>query len=154
MDIWMRWAVRDCKCSYCPNPIEAKTQMVMGKVWKKAGENKAMKWVFIKRWHPQCWIDQGFAYLDAHPYRPSPNVGRPRNILPDGVRDIRLKLLRRHASLLFAMRTAMDKGNYDKVLRVYDRVKRVHSQLEDNGGLPEKTKLLIDRIGVTGATES
>ena len=66
-NVTMRWCVRKSTCKWCEQPINSGTPMVAVVFWNKGNEN-SRKWNAYRKYHPQCWIDQGLDYLERNPF--------------------------------------------------------------------------------------
>lgn len=134
MDIWMTWCKKKVVCRRCSEEISKASPMVVGKLWAVKGE----KLRFTKRyyWHPDCWIQDGLNYLEQHPYS-AEGKGRPRLAMSEGDKKKRYKVLSRRADLMRQLRGAVESGDANQILKVYERMEKLKPEIEKLGGIPE-----------------
>jgi len=124
------------KCSFCPTPITVGEPVVVGRTPVSAG---GKNFYSKRRWHPQCYLDQGLRYLELHPFTPEAK-GRPRlPTLPIGDKLRRLSILRRHATTLQRIRAELrkPKPNFDTLARLGERVELLRTEISTYGGAPK-----------------
>jgi hypothetical protein len=132
MDVWMSRAKKALKCTFCPEPFETGDAIVITKL---KVTNSRGTFTTVRRWHPQCWINQGLIYLEKHPTVDKP-TGRPKLELDPEVKAERMKLLRRHAQLMHFHRMAQDKGDILGAVNYYIRACELMPMMEECGGVP------------------
>ena len=134
MDIWVSWAKRKATCHYCSKPILARTPIIKGKMWKKMAT--ATKWSIMFYWHPECWLNQAYAYLEQHPF--IPKRGRAKLVLDKDAKTKRLKLLRERARLIYRLKDIMLYGNNSDIEeRILSRLLELVVEIEPLGGVPK-----------------
>jgi len=133
MDIWISWAKRKTTCRYCEKLIEAGTPVIRGKLWRKLGT--ATKWSYYYYWHPECWLKEAYAYLEAHPYHQT--VGRPRLSLSEEDRQKRLSILRERARLIWRLKELILLDNDEAVSNIMLRLEELRAEIEPLGGVPK-----------------
>ena len=124
------------KCSFCPNPILVGEPVVVGRTPVSAGRKNFYS---KRRWHPQCYLDQGLRYLDLHPFTPEVK-GRPRlPALPTGDKLRRLSILRRHATTLQRIRNELSKvePNFNTLAHLGERIELLRDEISSYGGAPK-----------------
>ncbi len=134
-DVWIRECRRTAKCSHCKQQIQNHEYEVIVKIWKRGSEVK--RFVTVLFFHPQCWIEQG---IEAAKKRPAvENRGRHRTAMLDEVREKRIKILRRRASIVQRIRYAMDSTppNFDKVSYLGEKLGELVDEIRPLGGVPE-----------------
>lgn len=131
MDVWITQARRRSKCSYCPEPIRQLDAEVIG---RSRYTNSSHTFTRIRRWHPQCWVKQGLAHIEAHPI--VIRQGRPRlGLNPEQAKE-RAMLLRRHAQDMHYYRKALADGKLLYAIRCYLRAQDLKERIEPLGGVP------------------
>lgn len=131
MDVWMTQARRISRCNYCPEPIRQLEAEVIGQTKR---QQNGRTFTRIRRWHPQCWITQGLAYIELHPV--VIKQGRPRLGLAPDQRLTRLRLLRSHAQLMHYSRVAWEQGNILRSVHCWLKATDLHKAMEEVGGIP------------------
>ncbi len=126
------------KCSYCPVPIEVGEPVVVGRL---PVNNNGKFFYARKRWHPNCFVEQGLQWLSLHPGEPV-TKGRPKSVtatLPVDDKLARLSLLRRHATTSQRLRREMEKEwpNYEVITRLTERLDKLRLEVELVGGAPK-----------------
>jgi len=122
------------KCRYCEKEITVATPMVIGQT--KRG-NRTYRMYF----HPQCWLDNGMAYLNKNPYTPGIRGRRKLSLGPDDTRK-RYLLIRRYNTFKYRK----DKLNRfpDDLLesiRLEGEMDKIAEVIKDIGGIPAKWAL-------------
>lgn len=140
MHVWISKTRQRGKCAFCPYEIEKGSYSVVCRSYKSRGEGKA-KWTFQKRYHTQCWIDQGIQALESRPF--VENRGRPR-VASDEVTTQRQKILRRRAAVLQRIRKEMAKPtgdrSMDRIVHLGEMLNSLREEIEPLGGVPESWK--------------
>ena len=131
MDIWMAWNKREAKCYYCEKEIKVATPVVIGQTKRK---NRTYRTYF----HPQCWIDNGMAYLNNNPYTPGVRGRKRLSLTPKDARS-RFLLIRRYNTL--KSRKAKLTIFPDSILESMNlerRMAKIVKDMEKLGGIPPK----------------
>ena len=153
MDVWISKVTRLCKCSYCPKMIEMKIKdiqqfMVVGKYWtkKKEGEVPAnyKHWCYTRRWHTDCWIEQGVEAVKAKAIREPKISTRGRSKLPISKEDKakRLHIQLRRGSIIQRIEQEVAKPtklqDMDKLIHLGEGLEKCRIEIEKLGGVPKK----------------
>lgn len=140
MNVWIKKCRKRAKCNHCPKEITKGSYMVVCRYYKKT-KNKSgveQRWKFELRFHPQCWIDQGIASLEAKPFVET--RGRKRAEMTDDVRAARLKVMRRRASVTQRIKREVSKAiegqSVDKVIHLGSLLNKLKEEIEPLGGIP------------------
>jgi len=138
--VWISRTRQKGKCAFCPNEITKGGYSVVCRSYKYRGEGKA-KWTFQRRFHPQCWIDQGIQELESRGF--SETRGRPR-LASDEVTEKRQKILRRRAAVLQRIRKEMARPakerSMDRIVHLGEMLNSLAEEIEPLGGVPESWK--------------
>ena len=147
MDIYLTTCRKTVpSCSYCGETIELSEPMVCGKLWQKYTEEggEPRRWVKNFRWHAKrkrdsqcCWLAQALENLSLHPVVET--RGRKSLILPKGVKEERLKILRQRARAVAKLKELMldpDARDVDEIIRIGSRIEEMKEKIVDLGGLP------------------
>jgi len=119
------------KCRYCEKEIKLATPMVIGQT--KNG-NRTYRMYF----HPQCWIDNGLAYLSKNPYTPGVRGRKQLSLTPEDARK-RYLLIRRYNT--FKNRKSKLKKFPDDMLRIIrleTGMDKIIEEIKNAGGVPTK----------------
>lgn len=138
-DVWFSWCKRRSKCNYCPDSILAGTPVVIVKHWRPN------KHSYYFRFHPDCYIQQGVAYLAKHPYEPyRANTGRPKLELSNSDSYARIKLLRHRAVVMYRRRQAIKLLPSEAAQEYIDSLDKVLDKITEDiqiyGGVPNSWK--------------
>ena len=140
MNVWISKTKQRGRCSFCQKDIGKGEYSVVCSHYLDRGENKR-KWLMRRRFHPQCWIDQGIAELESRPV--IENRGRPR-VASDVVTIERQKILRRRAAVLQRIRKEMSRSpedrSMDRIMHLGEMLNNLAVEIEPLGGVPESWK--------------
>jgi hypothetical protein len=128
----MRHARRDNKCFWCEEVILRFSPEVISRFRWRAGDKTFTK---FRRFHPNCWVEQGLEYLRKNP--PVVRMGRPRLALNQEDRGKRLKILRRRAQLMYLFRNASESGKVIQAVEYYLKAYELIKEIEPLGGAPK-----------------
>ena len=130
-NVSIAWCHRTAQCKWCENQIEASTPMVSVFFWNKGNEaNRG--WNSKYYYHPNCWVAQGLDYLERNPYVPGP--GRKRVEMEPEKKAIRLKILRRKASLEQRRRNTEDPL---MLAHIETQIAGLFEEIIEVGGIPK-----------------
>ena len=131
MDVWMTWSKREVQCRFCPDKVDKGTPVVVTRSVKTWEERTFTR---TGRYHPQCWVNQGLAYLEKHPvvYKD----GRPRLVLTPDQRVARMRLLRRRATLMLRYRRDIAALRIVEAVGHYIKAVELIPLMEPLGGVP------------------
>lgn len=62
-DVWITWCKRTQNCRYCEQPILPGTPMV-----KVRFRTRIQHWAIHRKFHPNCWLEQGIKALPDYGY--------------------------------------------------------------------------------------
>jgi len=119
------------KCRYCEKEITVATPMVIGQT---RNNNRTYRMYF----HPQCWLDNGMAYLRNNPYTPGIR-GRKKSSLTSEDARSRYLLIRRYNR--FKERKNKLKKFPDDLLeyfRLEKEMDKITEAMKDIGGVPTR----------------
>lgn len=138
--VWIRRTTRHAKCFHCGKNIPKHDYMVVTQLYKDRApspEGKHRAWWTIRRFHPQCWIDQGIAAIKAIPVVES--RGRKRVPMRDDTRTARLKIMQRRASIMQRLKKATIETPYDidKIIHLGQMIDELKAEIIEQGGLPK-----------------
>jgi len=135
MRVWMTWCKRRATCKYCGEYIEVGTPMVKGVIDKS--QNPKMMITYKTYFHPQCWVENGLAYLERNPYTPAAR-GRKRSNLSFVDNQKRRKILARFASYQQSLRKIVGDSPRDKAakVRINNKVNGLVDEITKLGGVP------------------
>ena len=138
LNIYMTYCSRTSKCSFCPEPLEPGSPIVVGKQVTILESGKRLYSSY--RWHVNCWVTQGLQYLEKHPYQ-KPKVGRRRSELDADTRDKRLSILRRRAATIQRIKGIVDspggRGKVDVLIRLGGLLDKCTEEIKQYGGVPK-----------------
>jgi len=145
----MTWCRRRAKCHFCEGFVEAGQPIVKGKLWMRS-DGSTRRWCVRLYWHPHCWVNEGLAYLETHPYQPA-NKGRPPLALSETAKNERLKLLRARARTMQFIRQRLDGGaswTDPAVIRLVEKLISLCDQIIPLGGMPKSwLKPIVEAVG-------
>ena len=138
MKVFMAHCRKETKCSFCEQLIPVAEPMVVGRAAMKKREG----WSVVLHWHPQCWIDQGMQYLEAHPYV-SAQKGKKKLDLSLEDRKNRFRIQRNRASVIQKLKAIMNKEelgerDLDRIVKFSERLDELKAEIEPFGGVPKK----------------
>jgi hypothetical protein len=139
MNIMVRYCGRESKCSYCPEVVKAGEPILELQQWgNKKGSTK--RWMYSKRFHPQCWLDHQLQELKKEPY--IGRIGRTPNGLSEEDKKKRNSIMMRRASVVQRIRKEMGKPDedrkYDKIVHLGEMLEKIKIEIEQIGGVPKK----------------
>lgn len=141
MNVWLKKCRKRAKCNHCPEDITKGSYMVVCRFYKKT-KNKSgveQRWQFNLKFHPQCWIDQAVASIEARPVVET--RGRKKVEMADDVRAARLKILMRRASVTQRIKREVSKPveeqKVDKVIHLGSLLNKLKEEIEPLGGVPQ-----------------
>jgi hypothetical protein len=132
MHIRMSWLRRQALCAWvdCSLYIESGEPTVRGTIYKNN-----MRHTFI--WHPQCYIQQGMVYLNAHPYEAQEGgPGRKALDLTEDQKRKRHNLLAKAHRLRKQRVDVIERGWFWKLDYLGEDYRKVCEELEQYGGMP------------------
>ncbi len=140
MNVWIKRCRKRVKCDYCPTLILSGEHMVVCKWYRgTVKDGKMQRWWFHRHYHPQCWIDQGIAAVKKIVI--TETRGGKKLDMPDDVREARLKIMMRRASVIQRIRREVDKTpeeqNIDRIIHLGDMLNMLKEKIEPLGGAPE-----------------
>lgn len=139
MNVWLRKTRREttCKADTCQlgnrairlGDIQVVTSWVLV-------TPSGQRWYKSKVYHPECWLSQGIAAVEAR--QVVETRGRKRMTITDPNRTMRLSIMRRRASVVQRLNAEMSQQspNYDKVGRMTDILEKLKVEIEPFGGIP------------------
>ena len=138
--VWIRRTTRYAKCAHCDKNIPKHDYMVVSQFYKDrkpSSDGSRRAWWTIKRFHPQCWIDQGIAAIEKIPVIES--RGRKMIAMTDSCRAERFKIMQRRASIIQRIKraTAKDILDIDKIIHLGSMMDELKTQIEEYGGVPK-----------------
>lgn len=95
-NVTMRWCQNQATCKWCEGLIEPSQAMVVVFFWNKGADGR--RWNVQYCYHPDCWLKQGYDYLERNPYFPH-DRGRRREFTEEQRRQ-RYLVTRRFHSLV------------------------------------------------------
>ena len=134
MNVWIKATRKRVACRYCERIIETGEYQVVCQYFMKVGNGKT--WVKRMLFHPQCWITRAIAELSTRTVIET--RGRKKAIISDEHRVVRIKILRRRASVMQRMRAEMgkEKSNYVKVDKLINQLEQLKIDITPYGGVP------------------
>ena len=126
------WLQRRAQCAAkCDNAtMEAGTAIVRTTVFKLG-----RRYSFLQ--HPDCYVRQGLAYLEQHPFVPHPGgPGRKKLKLDPETRRLRRNLHAKAVYLRKERREAINKGWWWKVEILNSDMLKLREAFEQVGGVP------------------
>ena len=136
-NVSMRWCQKQAKCQWCEAMIEPGQAMVVMFYWNKGSNNR--RWNVQKCYHPECWLKQGYDYLERNPYVPVQiNNGRPRLELSEQDKRQRYLILRRYHSLVQRLNRCNNGSDLIKSLELECQMADLILEIAKVGGVPKK----------------
>lgn len=138
--VWIRKCKKRSMCKHCSKPIVKDDYLVVCQMYRdnRTGEeSKRKQWWFYRRFHPQCWIDQGIAAIEKIPTVES--RGRKRTPMTDKMRDNRFKIMQRRASVMQRLKRATVELPYDmdKIIHLGEILDGLKEEIKEQGGIPK-----------------
>lgn len=99
------------------------------------GKSRGSRRTYRQYFHPQCWVDNGMAYLNANPYTPGIRGRRGLNLAPEDARKRHL-LIRRYNTLKQRKRLG-GPGNLKLINWLSPRMDRIMEEMKNVGGIPK-----------------
>jgi hypothetical protein len=89
-------------------------------------------------WHPECWIEQGKIEADKKPFEIT-KPGRKALLLPDDMKQKRLEIQRRRASVVQRIGQEIIKPapNSDRIVRFGEMLEQFKKDILPFGGIPK-----------------
>ena len=88
---------------------------------------------------PYCWIDRAITEVGQRPY--NERRGRKASIMSDATKVMRLKIMRRRASVIQRINKEMEtRQRPDKLLHLTDLLEKFAAEIESQGGIPVSWK--------------
>ena len=142
MDVWITTCRKKSKCAYCEQDIIKESHMVVGKYWRKinpAGESVAIRWTLKRRWHIECWVENGKIQADTVSAQRSDTRGRPRLVLSDNDRLMRNRLMVRRAVVVYRIRKVQEANPYDidALVKLGSKLYDIKEKIGKYGGAPK-----------------
>lgn len=103
----------------------------------KGSEKKWRKQMYFHAKRPSCWVDRAIQELESRP-KAAETRGRNALLIPDEMREKRLKVMRRRASYKQRLDVELRKLRPDmkKVIHLIDLMTRTIQEVEPLGGVP------------------
>ena len=138
--VWIKKCKKQSVCKHCNKPIVKGSYLVMCQMYKERKSNEDSKkkaWWFFRRFHPQCWIDQGIAAVEKIPVVES--RGRKRVPMTDNTRAARFKIMQRRASIMQRLKKSTLEVPYDidKIIHLGQMIDELKAEIIEQGGLPK-----------------
>lgn len=145
------WSSRNTRCSFCGDPIPAKTKRI--DTWlNKKGNFIRLHYHHEKEDGKKCFFDSLARWFESHPYeKPAPKGGRPKLDLTPEQKVLRQKWLSRLSALdnyyIPLLNTEIiQSGNFEalshqdfrRIQNYYSKRQEFIQQLEPLGELPAK----------------
>ena len=140
MNVWIKKTRKRVLCRYCGKFVETGQYQVVcvyfmrlknGKNWKKTMHFHAKD--------PNCWVDRAIGELALKPVIET--RGRKPNALSDEVKERRVKILRRRASVVQRIGSEINgKGRPDKLMHLVELLNKLAVEIEPYGGVPKSWK--------------
>ncbi len=135
-NVTFRWCQKQAECKWCEKPIEAATAMVAVFFWNKGDDGR--KWNNQYCYHPECWIAQGYDYLERNPFVPS-YTGKAKMQLTEEERRQRFLAVRRYNALLQRLNKLDESSEPIKYLELECQMLDVVIEMNNLGGrIPKK----------------
>jgi len=134
-NVTFRWCGKQATCKWCEQQIEVAQPMVVVFFWNKGADGR--RWNVQQCYHPECWLKQGYDYLDMNPYV-APVRSRPRLELNDKDKQQRYLLTRRYHSCIQRL-NRLDNGSEPlRVLELECQMADLMLEMRKVGGVPKK----------------
>ena len=138
--VWIKKCKKQSICKHCGKPIVKGSYLVMCQMYresKKEDNGGKKNWWLFRRFHPQCWIDQGIAAVSKIPVVET--RGRKRVPMTDGTKSARFKIMQRRASIMQRLKKATVEVPYDidKIIHLGTMIDELKAEIIEQGGLPK-----------------
>ena len=138
MNVWIRKTRKRVKCRYCEKHIEVGEYQVVCQYFMKL-KHSGKTWVKRMSFHarePNCWLDRAIAELETRAVVET--RGRKRMQLSDDDREVRVKLLRRRASVMQRIGNGMEGTIVPRrVAHLTEMLEQLKLEIEPYGGVPK-----------------
>ena len=140
MNVWIRKTRKRVLCKHCEKFIESgEYQVVCQYFMKLRGDRTWRKVMHFHAKDPYCWVERAVAEIDTRPVVEL--RGRKANHISDEHRVIRLRMLRRRASVMQRINNEMEGKQRPAVLsHLADLLDKLTEEIEPYGGVPESWK--------------
>ena len=133
-NVTFRWARKQAQCQWCEKPVKVGTALVAVFFWNKGADGR--RWNIQHCYHPECWLAQGFDYLERNPYVP---YKRSRELdLTAKDKKLRHILLRRYHSILQRLNRLDNGAEPIKAIRLECQMADLMLEIRKVGGVPKK----------------
>lgn len=102
--------------------------------WNKGADGR--RWNYQRCYHPECWLKQGYDYLDRNPYVPT--AGRPKLKLTEEQGRERYLIIRRYHALVQRFNQLGAEAELIKTLELECRMSDLMLEIQKVGGVPKK----------------
>jgi len=134
-NVTMRWAQNQATCQWCGQLVMPGSAMVAVFYWNKGADGR--RWNHQHCYHPECWLKQGYDYLEKNPYSPYVR-GRKKDNITEEQRKQRYLVTRRFHSLV-QRRGNLSNGSKPLIaLRLECQMADLILEMQKLGGVPKK----------------
>ena len=137
MNVYVKKTRRRVACRYCNKMIEVGEGQIVCTYFMKL-KHSAKTWTKVMHFHakePSCWLDRAIAEIESRPVVET--RGRKADVISDGARVERQKILRRRASVMQRVGLAMKGGKIGKIEHLTELLERLKAEIEPHGGVPK-----------------
>ena len=137
-NVTMRWAQNQATCQWCEQVVERGSAMVVVFFWNKGANGR--RWNVHQRYHPECWLAQGYDYLEKNPYSPYIHSGRQvvKARRTEEERKQRYLITRRFHSLVQRRSNLGDGSKPLIALKLECQMADLMLEMQKLGGVPRK----------------